>query len=138
MGGGTGSGAAPVIAQVARSLGILTVGIVTIPFSFEGRRRGKQALAAVDRLATNVDTLITIPNDKLLNAAGQSTPIMEAFTLADDILRQGVRGISDIVNVSGRRGGRSRVQVLEFVFLCFFSLCNVSMRSRVENKNRGF
>eukprot|EP00271_Cylindrocystis_brebissonii_P006299 TRINITY_DN19011_c0_g1_i1.p1 TRINITY_DN19011_c0_g1~~TRINITY_DN19011_c0_g1_i1.p1 ORF type:complete len:499 (+),score=82.84 TRINITY_DN19011_c0_g1_i1:103-1497(+) len=101
MGGGTGSGAAPVIAAVAKALGILTVGIVTIPFSFEGRRRGKQALEAVAKLGANVDTLITIPNDKLLNAVGQSTPILEAFTLADDILRQGVRGISDIVNVPG-------------------------------------
>ena len=101
MGGGTGSGAAPVIASIAKQMGILTVGIVTTPFSFEGRRRCKQAVEAVRRLGANVDTLITIPNDKLLSAVGQSTPIMEAFTLADDILRQGVRGISDIVNVPG-------------------------------------
>ena len=99
MGGGTGSGAAPVIAGVAKSLGILTVGIVTTPFSFEGRRRGRQAQEAIDALRHNVDTLITIPNDRLLTAVSQSTPVTEAFNLADDILRQGVKGISDIITV---------------------------------------
>lgn len=87
------------VAEVARSLGILTIGIVTLPFNFEGMRRGTQARQALERLRANVDTLITIPNDKLLTAVGTNTPIEEAFTLADDVLRQGVRGISDIVQV---------------------------------------
>ncbi|CAA6668501.1 unnamed protein product [Spirodela intermedia] len=91
MGGGTGTGGAPVIAGVAKSMGILTVGIVTTPFSFEGRRP----------LRNNVDTLIVIPNDKLLTAVSPSTPVTEAFNLADDILRQGVRGISDIITIPG-------------------------------------
>ncbi|XP_024532295.1 cell division protein FtsZ homolog 2-1, chloroplastic [Selaginella moellendorffii] len=101
MGGGTGSGAAPVIAGVAKELGVLTVGIVTTPFSFEGRRRSIQAQEATALLKNNVDTLITIPNDKLLTAVSQSTPVTEAFNLADDILRQGVRGISDIITIPG-------------------------------------
>ncbi|KAH7439624.1 hypothetical protein KP509_04G069200 [Ceratopteris richardii] len=101
MGGGTGSGAAPVIAGVTKSLGILTVGIVTTPFSFEGRRRSIQAEEGIAALKRNVDTLITIPNDKLLTAVSQSTPVTEAFQLADDILRQGVKGISDIIMVPG-------------------------------------
>ncbi|XP_011007122.1 PREDICTED: cell division protein FtsZ homolog 2-1, chloroplastic-like isoform X2 [Populus euphratica] len=101
MGGGTGTGAAPVIAGVAKSMGILTVGIVTTPFSFEGRRRAVQAQEGIAALRNNVDTLIVIPNDKLLTAVSQSTPVTEAFNLADDILRQGVRGISDIIMVPG-------------------------------------
>eukprot|EP01018_Ginkgo_biloba_P012495 Gb_29948 [translate_table: standard] len=101
MGGGTGTGGAPVIAGVAKSLGILTVGIVTTPFSFEGRRRAVQAQEGIAALRTNVDTLIVIPNDKLLTAVSHSTPVTEAFNLADDILRQGVRGISDIITVPG-------------------------------------
>ncbi|KAA8544240.1 hypothetical protein F0562_022252 [Nyssa sinensis] len=101
MGGGTGTGAAPVIAGIAKSLGILTVGIVTTPFSFEGRRRAVQAQEGTAALRDNVDTLIVIPNDKLLTAVSQSTPVTEAFNLADDILRQGVRGISDIITVPG-------------------------------------
>ncbi|KAI5081099.1 hypothetical protein GOP47_0004282 [Adiantum capillus-veneris] len=101
MGGGTGSGAAPVIAAVAKSLGILTVGIVTTPFSFEGRRRARQAQEGIAALRHSVDTLIMIPNDKLLTAVSQSTPVTEAFNLADDILRQGVKGISDIITVPG-------------------------------------
>lgn len=101
MGGGTGTGAAPVIAGVAKSLGILTVGIVTTPFSFEGRRRAVQAQEGIAALRENVDTLIVIPNDKLLTAVSQSTPVTEAFNLADDILRQGVRGISDIITIPG-------------------------------------
>jgi cell division protein FtsZ len=100
MGGGTGSGAAPIIAGIAKQLGILTVGIVTMPFRFEGRRRSVQAQEAIAALRNNVDTMITIPNDKLLIAVAQSTPVTEAFNLADDILRQGVRGISDIITVS--------------------------------------
>ncbi|XP_057479835.1 cell division protein FtsZ homolog 2-1, chloroplastic-like [Actinidia eriantha] len=101
MGGGTGTGGAPVIAGVAKSMGILTVGIVTTPFSFEGRRRAVQAQEGIAALRDNVDTLIVIPNDKLLTAISQSTPVTEAFCLADDILRQGVRGISDIITVPG-------------------------------------
>lgn len=101
MGGGTGTGGAPIIAGVAKSLGILTVGIVTTPFSFEGRRRAVQAQEGIAALRNNVDTLIVIPNDKLLTAVSQSTPVTEAFNLADDILRQGVRGISDIITVPG-------------------------------------
>nr|BAX24558.1 plastid division protein FtsZ 2-1 [Scopelophila cataractae] len=101
MGGGTGSGAAPIIAGVAKQLGVLTVGIVTTPFAFEGRRRAVQAHEGIAALKNNVDTLITIPNNKLLTAVAQSTPVTEAFNLADDILRQGVRGISDIITVPG-------------------------------------
>ncbi|KAH9317220.1 hypothetical protein KI387_018989, partial [Taxus chinensis] len=101
MGGGTGTGGAPVIAGIAKSLGVLTVGIVTTPFSFEGRRRAVQAQEGIAALRNNVDTLIVIPNDKLLTAVSQSTPVTEAFNLADDILRQGVRGISDIITVPG-------------------------------------
>ncbi|XP_004494173.1 cell division protein FtsZ homolog 2-1, chloroplastic-like [Cicer arietinum] len=101
MGGGTGTGAAPVIAGITKSMGILTVGIVTTPFSFEGRRRAVQAQEGIAALRDNVDTLIVIPNDKLLTAVSQSTPVTEAFNLADDILRQGVRGISDIITIPG-------------------------------------
>ncbi|XP_022132933.1 cell division protein FtsZ homolog 2-1, chloroplastic [Momordica charantia] len=101
MGGGTGTGAAPVIAGIAKSMGILTVGIVTTPFSFEGRRRAVQAQEGIATLRDKVDTLIVIPNDKLLTAVSQATPVTEAFNLADDILRQGVRGISDIITIPG-------------------------------------
>ncbi|XP_051130555.1 cell division protein FtsZ homolog 2-2, chloroplastic [Andrographis paniculata] len=101
MGGGTGTGGAPVIAGIAKSMGILTVGIVTTPFSFEGRRRAVQAQEGIAALRENVDTLIIIPNDKLLTAVSPSTPVTEAFNLADDILRQGVRGISDIITIPG-------------------------------------
>jgi len=99
MGGGTGTGGAPIIAGVAKSMGILTVGIVTTPFSFEERKRSIQAQEGITALRDNVDTLIVIPNDKLLTTVSQSTPVTEAFNLADDILRQGVRGISDIITV---------------------------------------
>ncbi|XP_057961055.1 cell division protein FtsZ homolog 2-1, chloroplastic isoform X2 [Malania oleifera] len=101
MGGGTGTGGAPIIAGIAKSMGILTVGIVTTPFSFEGRKRAVQAQEGIAALRDNVDTLIAIPNDKLLTAVSQSTPVTEAFNLADDILRQGVRGISDIITIPG-------------------------------------
>lgn len=101
MGGGTGTGGAPVVAGIAKSMGILTVGIVTTPFSFEGRRRAVQAQEGIAALRDNVDTLIVIPNDKLLTAVSPSTPVTEAFNLADDILRQCVRGISDIIMVPG-------------------------------------
>ncbi|MCO5590955.1 hypothetical protein L7F22_044931 [Adiantum nelumboides] len=101
MGGGTGSGAAPVVARLSREAGNLTVGVVTYPFSFEGRRRAIQALEAIERLQNAVDTLIVIPNDKLLDIAQEQTLLQEAFLLADDVLRQGVRGISDIITIPG-------------------------------------
>eukprot|EP00894_Picocystis_sp_ML_P004904 jgi/Pico_ML_1/55421/g1107.t1 len=101
MGGGTGSGAAPVVAGVAKAAGILTVGIVTTPFTFEGRRRALQAQEAIRVLEENVDTLIVIPNDRLLSTVDNNMPITEAFTLADEVLRQGVRGISDIITIPG-------------------------------------
>eukprot|EP00250_Pteridium_aquilinum_P028038 c36498_g1_i1 orf=61-1386(+) len=101
MGGGTGSGAAPVVARLSKEAGNLTVGVVTYPFSFEGRRRAVQALEAIERLQSSVDTLIVIPNDRLLNIAQEQTLLQEAFLLADDVLRQGVQGISDIITVPG-------------------------------------
>jgi len=97
MGGGTGSGAAPVVARLARDAGCLTVGVVTKPFSFEGRRRLKQANDAIDSLRQHVDTLIVVSNDKLLQIVPDDTPLTEAFLVADDILRQGVVGISEII-----------------------------------------
>ncbi|QCE01780.1 cell division protein FtsZ [Vigna unguiculata] len=99
MGGGTGSGAAPVVAQISKEAGYLTVGVVTYPFSFEGRKRSLQA--AIERLQKNVDTLIVIPNDRLLDIADEQMPLQDAFRLADDVLRQGVQGISDIITVPG-------------------------------------
>ncbi|XP_010536696.1 PREDICTED: cell division protein FtsZ homolog 1, chloroplastic [Tarenaya hassleriana] len=101
MGGGTGSGAAPVVAQIAKESGYLTVGVVTYPFSFEGRKRSVQALEAIEKLQKNVDTLIVIPNDRLLDIADEQTPLQDAFLLADDVLRQGVQGISDIITIPG-------------------------------------
>lgn len=101
MGGGTGTGAAPVVARLSKDLGILTVGVVTFPFSFEGRRRALQATDGIDTLRKNVDTLIVIPNDRLLDVVGESTPLQDAFLLADDVLRQGVQGISDIITIPG-------------------------------------
>ncbi|MBL6791781.1 MAG: cell division protein FtsZ [Synechococcus sp. BS307-5m-G35] len=100
MGGGTGTGAAPVVAEVAREIGALTVGIVTKPFSFEGRRRMRQAEEGIARLAEHVDTLIVIPNDRLRDAIAGS-PLQEAFRSADDVLRMGVKGISDIITCPG-------------------------------------
>jgi len=100
-GGGTGSGAAPVVAKLSKSLGSLTVGVVTFPFKFEGKRREKQAQDAVENLRANVDTLIVIPNDRLLEVVEEGTPLQEAFLLADDVLRQGVQGISDIITIPG-------------------------------------
>ena len=100
MGGGTGTGAAPVVAEVAREIGALTVGIVTKPFSFEGRRRMRQADEGIARLAEHVDTLIVIPNDRLRDAIAGS-PLQEAFRSADDVLRMGVKGISDIITCPG-------------------------------------
>lgn len=101
MGGGTGTGAAPIVAEVAKELGALTVGIVTRPFTFEGRRRQSQADEGIAALQTRVDTLIMIPNDKLLAVISDQTPVQEAFRMADDILRQGVQGISDIITIPG-------------------------------------
>ncbi|KAF3453376.1 hypothetical protein FNV43_RR03816 [Rhamnella rubrinervis] len=101
MGGGTGSGAAPVVAQISKEAGYLTVGVVTYPFSFEGRKRSVQALEAIEKLQKNVDTLIVIPNDRLLDIADEQTPLQDAFLLADDVLRQGVQGISDIITIPG-------------------------------------
>lgn len=98
-GGGTGSGAAPVVARLAREVGALTVGIVTKPFSFEGSRRGKQADKGIEELAAEVDTLIVVPNDRLLEVLDQQTSMVEAFQVADDVLRQGVQGISDLVTL---------------------------------------
>ncbi|XP_027342540.1 cell division protein FtsZ homolog 1, chloroplastic-like [Abrus precatorius] len=101
MGGGTGSGAAPVVARISKEAGYLTVGVVTYPFSFEGRKRSLQALEAIEKLQKNVDTLIVIPNDRLLDMADEQTPLQDAFRLADDVLRQGVQGISDIITIPG-------------------------------------
>ncbi|WOH04165.1 hypothetical protein DCAR_0623573 [Daucus carota subsp. sativus] len=101
MGGGTGSGAAPVVAQISKEAGYLTVGVVTYPFSFEGRKRSLQALEAIEKLQKNVDTLIVIPNDRLLDIADEQTALQDAFLLADDVLRQGVQGISDIITIPG-------------------------------------
>jgi cell division protein FtsZ len=101
MGGGTGTGAAPVIAQVAKDLGALTVGVVTRPFSFEGRRRSTQAVSGIEALKNNVDTLIVIPNDRLLEIVDKNTPMLEAFREADNVLRQGVQGISDLIAKPG-------------------------------------
>ncbi|KAI4306162.1 hypothetical protein L6164_029463 [Bauhinia variegata] len=101
MGGGTGSGAAPVVARISKESGYLTVGVVTYPFSFEGRKRSLQALEAIEKLQKNVDTLIVIPNDRLLDIADEQTPLQDAFLLADDVLRQGVQGISDIITIPG-------------------------------------
>ncbi len=100
MGGGTGTGAAPVVAEVAKQSGALTVGIVTKPFSFEGKRRMRQAEEGITRLAENVDTLIVLPNDKLKDVIS-GAPLQEAFRSADDVLRMGVKGISDIITKPG-------------------------------------
>ena len=101
MGGGTGTGAAPVIAKVARESGALTIGIITRPFSFEGRRRMDFALKGINELKESVDTLIAVPNDRLLQIVDRSTPMLEAFREADNVLRQGVQGISEIIAVPG-------------------------------------
>lgn len=101
MGGGTGTGAAPVVAQIARELGALTVGVVTRPFTFEGRKRSTQAQGGIASMKESVDTLIVIPNDRLLEIVDKSTPMLEAFREADNVLRQGVQGISDLIAVPG-------------------------------------
>jgi len=101
MGGGTGTGAAPVVAQIAKEMGILTVGVVTKPFMFEGRKRMQNAERGIENLKASVDTLITIPNDRLLQVVEKKTSIVDAFKIADDVLRQGVQGISDLIAVPG-------------------------------------
>jgi cell division protein FtsZ len=100
-GGGTGTGAAPIVARLAQEIGALTVGVVTRPFSFEGRRRAEIASRGVDELREEVDTLIVIENDRLLQVVEKRTSILEAFTLADDVLRQGVQGITDLITIPG-------------------------------------
>lgn len=101
MGGGTGSGASPVIAQAAKESGALTVAVVTKPFMFEGIQRKRIAEAAFEELKKNVDTIITIPNDKILNIIDKNTPVLDAFSMIDDVLRQGVQGISDLITTPG-------------------------------------
>lgn len=101
MGGGTGTGAAPIVADIAKELGVLTVGVVTKPFSFEGKRRMVHADQGITKLKDKVDTLVTIPNDRLLQVVDKKTPITEAFKVADDVLRQGVQGISDLITIPG-------------------------------------
>lgn len=100
-GGGTGSGAGPIIAQLAKDKGILTVGIATKPFAFEGDKRRRNAEQAIETLSRHVDTLITIPNDRLLQTIDRRTPLLEAFKVADDVIRQGVQGISDLITIHG-------------------------------------
>src|SRR6186713_2244831 len=101
-GGGTGTGAAPVIAEIAKQeVGALTVGVVTKPFEFEGKRRMQQALEGIEKLRNKVDTLIIVPNEKLLQAVERRTSVLEAFRQADDILRQGVQGITDLITIPG-------------------------------------
>ncbi|MBS7262155.1 MAG: cell division protein FtsZ [Eubacteriales bacterium] len=99
MGGGTGTGAAPIVAEIAKEMGILTVGVVTKPFTFEGRQRSMRADKGIAELRQKVDTLITIPNDRLLSVVGKGTSIVDAFRVADDVLKQGVQGISELIAV---------------------------------------
>ena len=101
MGGGTGTGASPVIAQVARELGSLTIGVVTRPFSFEGTQREQTAVQGIEQLKEQVDTLIVIPNDRLLEVADKRASLQAAFAMADDVLRQGIQGISELITVPG-------------------------------------
>ena len=97
-GGGTGTGAAPIIAKAAKDMGILTVGVVTKPFSFEGAKRKKQADLGINFLKKYVDSLVIVPNDKLLQNCEKNTSMLQAFAMADDVLRQGVQGISDLIS----------------------------------------
>ncbi len=101
MGGGTGTGASPVIAQIAKELGALTIGVVTRPFTFEGTRRAQLAKTGIEALKSQVDTLISIPNDRLLEMSDKRSTLQQAFTLADDVLRQGIQGISELITVPG-------------------------------------
>ena len=101
MGGGTGTGAAPIVAQIAKELGILTIAVVTKPFGFEGRKKMQSALKGIEKLKGNVDSLVVIPNDRIFKVIDEDIPLKSAFTLADDVLRQGVQGISDLITNSG-------------------------------------
>jgi len=101
MGGGTGSGGAPVVASIAKKLGMLTIGIVTLPFTFEGSRRRRTAEEGLKAMGAEIDALITVPNDRLLSLTGRDRSLTEAFKLADDVLRQGVQGIAEVINVPG-------------------------------------
>jgi cell division protein FtsZ len=101
LGGGTGTGAAPVIAEIAKSLGALVVGVVTKPFAFEGQQRSNKAFDGFENLKSKVDTLITIPNDKILSIIDKKTPLLEAFNVADEILKQGVQGVSELITHPG-------------------------------------
>jgi cell division protein FtsZ len=101
MGGGTGTGGAPIVAKIARELGALTIGVVTKPFMFEGKKRGKHAEGGLAELRENVDALIVIPNQKLLSIAAEKTPLLETFKKADEVLHQAVKGISDLINIRG-------------------------------------
>ncbi len=100
-GGGTGTGGAPVIAEIAKSIGALTIGVVTRPFAFEGRRRSVQADQGIQRLKEKVDTLIVIPNDRLLTVSNEKTSVLNAFKMADEVLLQGVQGITDLITTPG-------------------------------------
>ncbi|MDD7585112.1 MAG: cell division protein FtsZ, partial [Coriobacteriaceae bacterium] len=99
MGGGTGTGAAPIVAEIARDLGALTISVVTKPFAFEGKQRMKNAEMGIADLKQRVDTLVVIPNDRLLQVVSKGTTMLEAFRIADDVLRQGIQGISDLIAV---------------------------------------
>ena len=101
MGGGTGTGAAPIVASIAKEMGILTIGVVTKPFAFEGRVRMKNAEEGIKNLHESVDTLITVPNDKLLQIVQQNTSMMDAFSMADSVLKQGIQSISDLIKMPG-------------------------------------
>lgn len=101
LGGGTGTGAAPVVAEIAKGLGSLVIGVVTKPFAFEGQRRFVQAIDGYDRLKEKVDTLITIPNDKILSIIDKKTPLLDAFNIVDEVLNQGVQGVSDLITLPG-------------------------------------
>lgn len=101
MGGGTGTGAAPIVAETSREMGILTVAVVTKPFPFEGKRRTSQAEAGIDELKQCVDTLIVIPNEKLLQVVEKQTCLQDAFDMSDNVLKQGVQGISDLITIPG-------------------------------------
>ena len=101
MGGGTGTGAAPFVAKIAKDMGILTVGVVTTPFAFEGKRRMDQATAGIDELAKNVDSIMVIPNERLKEVTDEKITLLNAFEIANDVLRQGVQSISDLVNATG-------------------------------------
>lgn len=101
LGGGTGTGGAPIVASIARELGALTVGVVTLPFSFEGKQRLAKAETGYEELRNNVDTLITIPNDRILSIIDRKTPLTDAFSVVDEVLRQGVQGIADLITLHG-------------------------------------